>query len=70
MSADKRIPATEETWRRLHELKEPGQTFDELLEELIQEHKENQLAERARAVREMDREELTSLDELSGSPEP
>jgi len=69
MSADKRIPATEETWRELHELKEPGQTCDELLAELIQEHREQQLAERARAVREMDREELTSLDELSGAPE-
>ncbi|WP_276299113.1 hypothetical protein [Halorussus lipolyticus] len=64
MSADKRIPTTEETWKELHELKKPGQTFDELLTELIQEHQERQLAERAREVREMDEEELTPHDEL------
>nr|WP_276279742.1 hypothetical protein [Halorussus sp. DT72] len=48
----------------MHELKEPGQTFDELLTELIQEHQERRLAERAREVREMDEEELTPHDEL------
>ncbi|USZ67188.1 hypothetical protein NGM10_10640 [Halorussus salilacus] len=69
MSADKRIPTTEETWRQLHALKEPGQTFDELLAELIQEHRERRLAERAREVRDADREELTSLDELRGASE-
>ncbi len=69
MSADKRIPTTEETWKELHELKEPGQTFDELLTDLIQEHRERQLAERAREVREADREELTSLDELRSATE-
>ena len=64
MSADKRIPVTEERWERLHQLKKPGQTYDELLDELIQEHERHQLAERARTVREGDSEELTSLDEL------
>jgi len=33
MSADKRVPVTEETRRELHELKEPGQTYDDLLKE-------------------------------------
>jgi len=64
MSADKRIPVTEERWERLHQLKKPGQTYDELLDELIQEHERHQLAERARALREKDSEELTPLDEL------
>lgn len=64
MSADKRIPVTEERWKKLHQLKEPGQTYDELLEVLIQEHERRHLAERARAVREESSEELTSLDEL------
>lgn len=63
-TADKRIPVTEERWKELHDLKQPGQTYDELLEELIQEHERRQLAERAREVREADEEELTSLDEL------
>lgn len=69
MTADKRIPTTEETWRKLHDLKEPGQTFDELLTELIQEHRERRLAQRAREVRDADREELTSLDELRSTTE-
>jgi len=62
--AEKRIPVTEERWNELHELKKAGQTYDELLEELIHEHRRRQLADRVRAVRATDGEELTSLDEL------
>lgn len=62
--AEKRIPVTEERWKELNDLKEAGQTYDELLAELIQEHNRRQLADRARAVREADLEELTPLDEL------
>lgn len=63
-NASKRIPVTEDRWRELNELKQAGQTYDDLLEELIQEHNRRQLAERAREVREADSEELTPLDEL------
>jgi predicted CopG family antitoxin len=62
--AEKRIPVTEERWRELNELKEAGQTYDDLLEELLQEHNRRQLAERTQRVREADTEELTPLDEL------
>lgn len=62
--AEKRIPVTEERWQELNELKEAGQTYDELLEELIHERGRRELANRAREVREADEEELTSLDEL------
>jgi len=62
--ANKRIPVTEDRWRELNELKGAGETYDELLAELIQEHQRHQLAERAREVREADSEELTPLDEL------
>lgn len=62
--ANKRIPVTEERWSELNELKGAGQTYDDVLEELIQEHNRRQLAERTREVREADTEELTSLDEL------
>jgi predicted CopG family antitoxin len=62
--ADKRIPVTEERWTELNDLKEAGQTYDDLLEELIQEHRRRQLGERTRAAREADTEELTPLDEL------
>lgn len=62
--ATKRIPLTEERWKELNELKEAGQTYDDLLEELIHEYNRRQLAEQVREVREADKEELTPLDEL------
>lgn len=46
--ADKRIPVTEERWKELHDLKGPGQTYDELLEEIVEEYK------KARLFRDMD----------------
>ena len=64
MPATKRIPVTEERWKELSDLKEAGETYDELLEQLIQEHNRRQLVDRVREVRETDDEELTSLDEL------
>jgi len=63
-NASKRIPVTEERWKELNELKEAGETYDDLLGELIQEHQRRRLAERATEVREADSGELTSLDEL------
>ena len=62
--ADKRIPVTEERWRELNDLKEAGQTYDELVEALIESYNRRELAERFREMREADEEELTSLDEL------
>jgi len=64
MAATKRIPVTEERWKELSDLKKAGETYDELLEQLIQEHNRRQLADRVREVREADEEELTSVDEL------
>jgi len=63
-NANKRIPVTEERWTELNELKAAGQTYDELLDELIQEHLHQQLADRVEAVREADSEELTPLDDV------
>lgn len=51
-NADKRIPVTEDRWRDLHDLKQPGQTFDELLAELVRERKERELAKMLREKRE------------------
>jgi hypothetical protein len=34
-SAKKRIPVTENTWKALHGLRDPGQTYSELLDEMI-----------------------------------
>jgi len=63
-TANKRIPVTEERWKELNELKSAGETYDELLENLIQEHNRRHLANVGRAVREADEEDLTPLDEL------
>ncbi|WP_336365280.1 DUF7557 family protein [Halalkalicoccus salilacus] len=52
MSADKRIPVTEERWEQLHNLKRPGQTYDELLEELVQERNRKKMADKIRQVQE------------------
>lgn len=52
MSSEKRIPLSEERWRELGEMKDAGQTYDDLLHEMIQEHKEHRLAEMVREKRE------------------
>jgi hypothetical protein len=54
MSADKRIPVTEETRKELHDLKEPGQTYDELLQELAQQHRQQKLEQRFREIEHAD----------------
>jgi predicted CopG family antitoxin len=63
MSADKRIPVTEETRKELHDLKEPGQTYDELLAELAQQRRRQELAERFRQMDE-DRDEFVALEDV------
>lgn len=65
MTADKRIPVTEPTWENLHDLKEAGQTYDELLQDMIDAYQGDRwLAEKARDVREADSEDLTPLEDL------
>ncbi|MFC6987499.1 hypothetical protein ACFQJD_00290 [Haloplanus sp. GCM10025708] len=64
MSADKRIPVTEETRKVLHELKDPGQTYDELLTELAQQRRREEMEERFRELEEADRDELTPLEDV------
>jgi predicted CopG family antitoxin len=64
MSADKRIPVTEETRKELHELKEPGQTYDDLLQELVQQRRRQELQRRFQELEETDSDELTPLDDV------
>ncbi|WP_129116727.1 hypothetical protein [Halegenticoccus tardaugens] len=64
MGATDRIPVTKDTHEELHRLKGPGQTYDDLLQELIWERNRRELAEKAREVSEKDADELTPLDEL------
>ncbi|MFW6317866.1 MAG: hypothetical protein ACOC06_05275 [Halorubrum sp.] len=64
MSADKRIPVTEETRKELHELKEPGQTYDDLLKQLAQQRRRRDLERRFQELEDADRDELTSLSDV------
>lgn len=64
MAADKRLPVTEETRKELHELKEPGQTYDDLLKELAQQRRRQDLEQRFRQLEDADRDELTSLSDV------
>ena len=64
MSADKRLPVTEETRKELHELKEPGQTYDDLLKELAQQRRRQDLEQRFQELEEADRDELTPLSDV------
>lgn len=64
MSADKRIPVTEETRKELHELKEPGETYDDLLKSLAQERRRQDLEKRFQELEEADRNELTPLEDV------
>lgn len=63
MPADKRIPVTEETRRVLHDLKEPGQTYDDLLQELAEQRRRDDLEARFQNLADADRDDLTPLDE-------
>ncbi|MCQ4334834.1 hypothetical protein KM295_15370 [Natronomonas sp. F2-12] len=64
MSADKRLPVTEETRKELHELKEPGQTYDDLLKELAQQRRRQDLEQRFQQLEEADSDELTPLSDV------
>lgn len=63
MAADKRLPVTEETRKELHELKEPGQTYDDLLKELAKQRRRRDLEQRFQELEETDRDELTPLSD-------
>jgi predicted CopG family antitoxin len=52
--ADKRIPVTEDRFQELGDLKNAGQTWDELLGELAQARKEQNLARMIRDSKEND----------------
>ena len=63
MSATKRIPVSEKTWKELGKEKEPGQTWDELLKEIRIQAKKNQTAKKAKKAKEGDLETV-DIDDL------
>jgi predicted CopG family antitoxin len=64
MVVDKRIPVSKQRWEELGDMKRAGQTYDELLEELIQKANRFDLAARMDQTRDMDESELIDLEEL------
>lgn len=60
MTTNKRIPVSESVWRKLSELKKPGQTFDQLLDDLIEREKMHQLLQDMKRIEE--EEEFVGLE--------
>ncbi len=53
MHATKRIPVTEERWIELSRLKKAGQTYDELIADMIEEYKKTRLFKEMQRIEEM-----------------
>jgi len=49
--ATKRIPVTPSTWRTVHQLRKPGQTYDDVINELIRRDSESRLIEETQRIR-------------------
>lgn len=55
---------SEQVWKELAEMRSAGQTYDELLEDLIEERKKRRLAEDVKAWRLRKREDYVPLSEI------
>ena len=64
MPPDEHIPVTEETRKQLQELKESGETYDDLLRELAQYRRREELRQRFRQLETVDFDRLTPLESL------
>jgi hypothetical protein len=47
----KRIPLSEERWKQLGDIKQAGQTYDELLGDMVKAYKRRELAQLAKDAR-------------------
>jgi predicted CopG family antitoxin len=64
MSAVKRIPVTEPVWKDLAEMRSAGQTYTELLAEMIEDRKRRRLEEDAGKWKSRKKEDYVSLSEI------
>ena len=64
MSAVKRIPVTEAVWKDLAEMRSAGQTYTDLLAEMIDDRKQRRLEEDVRKWSGRKKEEYVSLSEI------
>jgi predicted CopG family antitoxin len=51
-NATKRIPVTEESWKELGKIKDAGQTWDDVITELVEEHKKARLFRDMKEIQE------------------
>ena len=65
MSAVKRIPVSEPVWKKLGEMKGAGQTYDDLLEEMIERVKKARLLEDVKIWEDRPDSEYVSLSEIN-----
>ena len=49
--ATKRIPVCPSTWETVHQLRKPGQTFDDVINELIRKNSEIRFIEETQRIR-------------------
>jgi predicted CopG family antitoxin len=64
MAVVKRIPVSEPIWKKLGEMKGAGQTYDDLLENLIERSKKAQLEEDVKRWESCPDSEYVSLSEI------
>lgn len=62
--ATKRIPVSKERWKELGKMKGAGQTYDELLKQIIQAYNRLKLKKKMDKLEKADKEELVPLNEL------
>jgi hypothetical protein len=53
--ATKRIPVCPSTWETIHEIRKPGKTFDDVINELVRRNSETRLIEEMARLRKRDR---------------
>jgi len=63
-SLTKRIPVSEPVWKELAEMRSAGQTYDELLEDMIEERKKRRLMEDVKGWRFRKEEDYVPLSEI------
>ncbi len=60
--ATTRIPVSPSTWRTVHQLRKPGQTYDDVIQELIQRDSEQKLIDETERI--MKRGKFVPLSEI------
>ena len=64
MAAIKRIPVTETVWKDLAEMRSAGQTYTDLLAEMIEDRKKHRLEEDVRMWSSRKKSDYVSLPEI------